>query len=1032
MPTSPFLGITEVTPSQSGKETTINNAIEALEAAENATLAVSFASGDVTLSVNQFTRNFIFKATGATADHILNIPATVNSTPTSRVFAVRNASGFNITVKVTGSAGTTFIVPNGECHLLNADGAGNVAIVAAPPNIQTFLGLSDTPAAYTGAAKQVVRVKATADGLEFHAMAIADLADVDTTTTAPTNGQALVWNATAGKFVPGTVATGGGGATALSGLTDVNTSGGHAPTNGQALVWNSTDSKWEPASVSGGTATRPTLVQEAIAIGATVPVTLTSAPTAGNLLIAVGTHFNNSPTSDIHTGWQQIVMTNGANDGMVVAIKEVGAGESATQTPWAPSGSAGTAVALFEVANAGIVEAIDTTPFVEGGFTATQTINKAVRLDNSLLVGMIETTANNTAVTSITGATTGTTLTGVTTSDTPRRVTTFHADVNKGNTAVTATLPAAARLYMLGVAIRPAVTTGGGGGSTTLDGLTDVDTSSTPPTDGQALVFDNASSLWKPGSVSGGTSSVRVNARYWRIRCLALNPANASGTPTVGIAELALKDSAGSTISTGGTAIASSTNSVSFPASNAFDSNTATTWYSASNRHVGEWIGYDFGSSKAVYTFTITPDPGFAQGAPRDFSLEYSDDAVNWKTHTEFYSSTWVAGTPQTFTVPRITTSGGGAGSLTKLAQTVLGAPSASVSFPSIPSTCEDLIIVINGQLSGTADFVWCQINGDTTSGHYQWVRGVFQNSGLTYTSGSSIGLNVGLLGGAAAGAAYADSLESTIFGYARTAFNKRSLSRSDLRSGTAANQVTVEMHSSDWLNTAAVNSLTLVPNSGNFTAGTVITVYGRGNTSTGTEPWWFSPPPASQFTAISHDATLPTMTNDPDVGLIIAFGGAVAGDKTRAVYKAITTPAADWTFETRFTWGVFRRNFLYGGMFLQDSATGQMVNLGFIEDGGRAINGSWCPSLSAGGGSQLSLAVPEYWPFFKITFTNSTGNLTYYTSPDGKNWIQLLQHVYTTRFTNKPDRAGFCITTNLADATNPSFLTIGRAILPA
>ncbi len=45
---------------------------------------------------------------------------------------------------------------------------------------------------------------------------------------------------------------------------------------------------------------------------------------------------------------------------------------------------------------------------------------------------------------------------------------------------------------------------GGSGGATTLDGLTDVDTTTTPPTDGQALLYDNASSQWLPGTVSGG------------------------------------------------------------------------------------------------------------------------------------------------------------------------------------------------------------------------------------------------------------------------------------------------------------------------------------------------------------------------------------------------------------------------------------------------------------------------------------------------------------------------------------------------
>lgn len=37
------------------------------------------------------------------------------------------------------------------------------------------------------------------------------------------------------------------------------------------------------------------------------------------------------------------------------------------------------------------------------------------------------------------------------------------------------------------------------GGS--LDDLTDVDTTTTPPTDGQALVFDDAADEWTPGTV---------------------------------------------------------------------------------------------------------------------------------------------------------------------------------------------------------------------------------------------------------------------------------------------------------------------------------------------------------------------------------------------------------------------------------------------------------------------------------------------------------------------------------------------------
>lgn len=134
MPNSPLLGITELTPTQTGKENTINNAILALEAAGNATLAVSLAAGDYTLSQNEFFSNFVFKVSGQTAAHVVNIPAAINGNPTSRVFTVRNAGNFQITVQVTGAPGTVQVLQPNEARLLDVDGAGNVGVTAQPPS----------------------------------------------------------------------------------------------------------------------------------------------------------------------------------------------------------------------------------------------------------------------------------------------------------------------------------------------------------------------------------------------------------------------------------------------------------------------------------------------------------------------------------------------------------------------------------------------------------------------------------------------------------------------------------------------------------------------------------------------------------------------------------------------------------------------------------------------------------------------------------------------------------------------------------
>ena len=117
-------------------------------------------------------------------------------------------------------------------------------------------------------------------------LSLNDLANVDTETVSPDNGQALVWNESdGGKWEPGTVGStltvqdegsaldtaattlnfvgqnvtatgtgatktitisGGGGSTTLAGLTDVSDT---SATNGQSLVYNSTTNIWEPETL---------------------------------------------------------------------------------------------------------------------------------------------------------------------------------------------------------------------------------------------------------------------------------------------------------------------------------------------------------------------------------------------------------------------------------------------------------------------------------------------------------------------------------------------------------------------------------------------------------------------------------------------------------------------------------------------------------------------------------------------------------------------------------------------------------------
>jgi hypothetical protein len=168
MATTPILGITQVTTSQNSKEVTINDAIIALEAATNAKLEVDYtASTSILLSNTQATRNFLFVATNGTADSILRLPNVVNSNNLNRLFAVRNESGHQLTVKFNTGAGSTVIIPDGATRLLDAMDGNDIIVAAEPATVVTFLDLTDTPATYAGQAGRFLTANLAENALEF-------------------------------------------------------------------------------------------------------------------------------------------------------------------------------------------------------------------------------------------------------------------------------------------------------------------------------------------------------------------------------------------------------------------------------------------------------------------------------------------------------------------------------------------------------------------------------------------------------------------------------------------------------------------------------------------------------------------------------------------------------------------------------------------------------------------------------------------------------------------------------------------------
>ncbi|AXQ69749.1 tail fibers protein [Caulobacter phage CcrSC] len=157
MANSPILNLPQVAPNQNQKETTINTAQGILEAAMNDGINLAVAANRV-LTSDEYTRAFMLTLTGLTSEFTVSAPAT------KRFFAVNNAGASNATIKVNGSSGATVVVEPGKRTLIYSNGVDMVAISSGNSNLA---GMSDTAG-------------------------VDDASD----------GQALVWDATAGRWTP--------------------------------------------------------------------------------------------------------------------------------------------------------------------------------------------------------------------------------------------------------------------------------------------------------------------------------------------------------------------------------------------------------------------------------------------------------------------------------------------------------------------------------------------------------------------------------------------------------------------------------------------------------------------------------------------------------------------------------------------------------------------------------------------------------------------------------------------------------------
>jgi hypothetical protein len=148
---------------------------------------------------------------------------------------------------------------------------------------------------------------------------------------------------------------------------------------------------------------------------------------------------------------------------------------------------------------------------------------------------------------------------------------------------------------------------------------------------------------------------------------------------------------------------------------------------------------------------------------------------------------------------------------------TVVGTGTSSVAFSSIPATYTDLVLV-SWVAFQTGPSNYCKITFNSQTSGYNWVY--MRGSSSTKSSVKSTGqANLQVVVSGDTTTRYAAN-ETHIMSYASTTTGKGILNRANMNG-------LIEQSAGNWANTSAINSIQIVPNSGNFQDGCNFTLYG-------------------------------------------------------------------------------------------------------------------------------------------------------------------------------------------------------------
>lgn len=164
------------------------------------------------------------------------------------------------------------------------------------------------------------------------------------------------------------------------------------------------------------------------------------------------------------------------------------------------------------------------------------------------------------------------------------------------------------------------------------------------------------------------------------------------------------------------------------------------------------------------------------------------------------------------------------------LAEVVLAAPAATIDFSAIPATFRSLMILMQGRgdVAAANTALLMRFNNDSGAAKYGYQIGTFAGtSPAAAESVSTSGISMGQLVGATAPAGSPSAYSIFIPEYRGTTIQKTGIATGGYRVGAGSAQVIAFQAYGVWLDTAAINRVTLSLASGNFIAGSSAVLIG-------------------------------------------------------------------------------------------------------------------------------------------------------------------------------------------------------------